>query len=391
MTRPFIIRKLKALIPYFLLALAVIAAYQILSHLGVLADGVRQIWGIVIPFFYGFLIAYILNIPVDAIQKLLEKTKVKFIVKRNRMFSILLVLILLLLLLTLILNLMIPALVQGINLFISSFDTHYENALGVVAYINNLDLLGLHIDLDGIMEGVREQVQNFSLENLMSPLNALIGVSGAIFGGLFRGFLAIVSSIYMLAGKDKIRAYFNRVLRSFVPARPYHAIIKYAGSLNQNFKRYVYTQTIDGLILGTLATIALMFMRSPYALVLGLMLGIVNYIPYFGSIFGTAVAVLVVAFTQGLTTGAIALAVLLIIQQIDANIIQPKLMGGSFSLSPLLIIISITIGGALAGILGMVAAIPIVSVLKDILENTIAYYERKRPEKPDRADMDEYE
>ena len=84
------------------------------------------------------------------------------------------------------------------------------------------------------------------------------------------------------------------------------------------------------------------------------------------------------AFTQGFGTAAFAGVTLLITQQIDGNVIQPKLMGGSFSLSPLLVVISIIFGGAIAGILGMIAAIPIVSVLKDILDKIILYYEQKK-------------
>ncbi|MCL2562632.1 MAG: AI-2E family transporter [Oscillospiraceae bacterium] len=382
MTKPFIIRKVKSLIPYFLLALAVIVAYQIISQVSGIADGVRWIWGIVSPFFYGFLIAYILNIPASGIQWLLGKTRVKLIVRFKRPLSILLVFLLLILFVALLLNLLIPALIDGINLFISNFDTHYANAMGVIHNINNMDLFGLHIDVDGIAQdvlgGIQAWLQNFTLDNLAAPINAVIGASGAVFGGLFRFFLAMVSSIYILAGKDKIKGFFSRALRAFTPVKVNDGIIKYVWSLSRNFKRYIYVQTIDGLILGTLATIALWIMGSPYALILGLMLGIVNYIPYFGSIFGTAVAVIVVAFTQGLTSGVIALIGLLVIQQFDANFIQPKLMGGSFSLNPLLIIISITVGGALAGILGMLVAIPIISVLKDMMDNVIAYYERKR-------------
>jgi len=390
MTKPFIIRKLKALIPYFLLALAVIAAYQIMNHLGILTDGVRQTWGIVTPFFYGALIAYIVHIPADATQRLLAKSKVRFIVKRKRMLSILLVVILILLILALILNLVIPAIVQSVSLFLSNFDTHYENALGFIDRVNAFVPLGLNIDIDGMMAGIQEEVQSFSLDNLVSPINAVIGVGGAIFGGLFRGFLTLVSAIYFLAERDKIKAFFCRMIRALTSAGIYKGMVKCAGSLNQNFKRYLFVQTIDGLILGTLATGFLIFpIRSPYALVLGIMLGILNYIPYFGSIVGTMIAVLVVLFTQGLGWGLGALVGLLVIQQIDANVIQPKLMGSSFSLSPLLIIISITIGGALAGVLGMIAAIPIISVLKDMLDSIVAHYEQKRSPTAEDTSRDE--
>ncbi|MCL2839366.1 MAG: AI-2E family transporter [Defluviitaleaceae bacterium] len=126
-----------------------------------------------------------------------------------------------------------------------------------------------------------------------------------------------------------------------------------------------------------MATIVLLILGSPHAIVLGIMLGIVNYVPYFGSLFGTIVVVIVVALTQGFTMGAISAGLLIVVQQIDANIVQPKLMSGSFSLSPLLVIISITIGGAIGGILGMLVAIPIVAVLKDIWDEILAHFERK--------------
>jgi len=113
-------------------------------------------------------------------------------------------------------------------------------------------------------------------------------------------------------------------------------------------------------------------------LLLGLVLGILNYVPYFGSIVGTAIALVVVAFTQGFGVALILLPIMFFVQQLDGNFIQPKLMGGSFSLSPLLIIVSVTIGGAYAGILGMLMAIPIVAVIKDLLDSFMAYREEKK-------------
>jgi predicted PurR-regulated permease PerM len=148
--------------------------------------------------------------------------------------------------------------------------------------------------------------------------------------------------------------------------------------LNHNFKQYIYTQSLDALILGTVATIELYFIGSVYFLLLGIMLGVLNYIPYFGSIVGTVIAIFVVMITQGIPKGMLTAIILLITQQLDMNVLSPKLLGSSFSLSPLLVIISISIGGAFAGPLGMIAAIPIVSVLKDILNNITVYYEQKK-------------
>jgi len=358
--------------------LAIIGAYRITGEIGFFADIVKRIWWIITPFFYGFILAYIVNIPCGGIQKLLAKSKIGFIVRRKKMLSIFLVFILIVLILSLILNLVIPAVANSISLFITDFPVHYANALRFVEYINGMDLFGIYISIDLIIEWFQEML-HFSMENVSSSINAIVGVSSAIF----RGFLAFISSIYILVEKDKFKVFLRRLLRAFTSNGVYGVIMHHSGNLNKNFKQYLYTQTIDGCILGTLVTIELYLLGSPYFLVLGIMLGIVNYIPYFGSIIGSIIAVIIVMFTQGLATGAITAVVLLITQQIDGNFIQPRLMGGSFSLSPFLVIVSITIGGAFAGVLGMIAAIPIVAVLKDIFESIIVYYERKKPETPE--------
>jgi len=217
--------------------------------------------------------------------------------------------------------------------------------------------------------------QDFSIDSLAMPFNALVSLSSAVF----RAFLTFISSIYIILEKEKFKEFLCRVIKAFTPNLASDLVIQYSRRLNKNFKQYIYTQTIDGLILGSIATIELYILRSPFALVLGIMLGIVNYVPYFGSIFGSLAAVIVVAFTQGLSTAALAALILLITQQIDGNVIQPKLMGSHFRLSPFLVIVSITIGGAAAGILGMIAAIPIVEVLKVMFEGIIEYYERRKP------------
>jgi len=384
--RQFKSKKLQSLIPYFLLALAIVGAYKAISEIGFFTDIVVRIWGIITPFFYGFMLAYVLSIPCSGIQKLLAKTKIGFLVTRKKAMGILITYILIGLLISLTLNLVIPTIANSIALFITDFPVYYASTMQIVDYINNLDLLGLKISIDVILEWFQD-ILHFSMGSVTSSINAIVGVSSAIF----RGFLAIISSIYILAEKDKFKAFLRRMLSAFIPAAGYRVIMHHADNLNRNFKQYIYTQTIDGCILGTLVTIELYLIGSPYFLILGIMLGVINYIPYFGSIVGSLIAVIVVMFTQGFTMGVITAIVLLITQQIDGNFIQPRLMGGSFSLSPFLVIVSITIGGAFAGVLGMIAAIPIVAVLSDIFESIITHYERRKHEPPKETNMAEPE
>jgi len=362
------------LLPYFLLAVAVIIAFQVITNLGFVLGIIRRIWGIITPFFYGFLLAYIVNIPFSGIKRLLGKARWKFIKKRKVSISLLITFTLMIILLVLVLNLVVPAIINSVTFFILNIPVYYQSILQYVEYLNNLEFFDIYISADRITEHVQEMLQGFNIENILLSLTVLRAVPTAIF----TGFLAFISSIYILIEKDKFQIFIRRLLRIFLPVQICEAIIEHTDKLNSNFKQYIKVQTIDGLILGSIVTVQLMIMGSPFAPVLGVLLGVLNYIPYFGSIVATIIAIIVVAFTQNFTMALIATVVLVITQQIDANVIQPKLMGKSFSFSPLLVIISVTVGGAIAGVLGMIAAIPIVAGLKDILETISIYYEKKK-------------
>jgi len=367
-------KKFKSLLPFFLFAVAVIGTYKIIDEIAFFISLIQQVWNIITPFFYGFLLAYVLNIPCGGMQRLLAKTKINFCVRQKKGLSVVLVYILILLMIALVLNLIIPTIASSVTYFIANYNSYYESVMRFIEYLNSWGIFEIEISPDGITHMFQDAVNNLSPENLAASFGALMSVSSAIF----KGFLTIISSIYILLEKEKFKVFICRMLAAFLPKEAYEGIVQHTHSLNKNFKQYLHTQTLDGCILGTIVAIELYILGSPYFLILAIMLGVVNYIPYFGSIIGSLVAVVVVCFTQSLTTGAITALVLLVTQQIDGNVIQPKLMGGSFTLSPFLVIASITVGGALAGVFGMIAAIPIVAVLKDIIVSAIEYYEKKK-------------
>jgi len=367
------------MVPYFVLAVFVIIAFHVVAEINVFWGVFSRIWGIIIPFFYGLILAYILNMPCSAIQRLLKRTGNRVVIKRSRPFSVLILVIIVLTLIALVLNIVIPAVIRSVTQFIDEFDTYQQQLTNFIAWLNNLDLPGFIPDLNGIMNDIIEMIEGYIEDFAAGDAFASIFAGiGAAAGGVFRTFLSIVSAIYFLIEMERLHAFSLRLIEAIFSEKNKATILKYCGKLNYNFKQYIYVQTIDGLILGSAMTILLLFFRSPHAFVLGLMLGIFNYIPYFGSIFGTLIAVIVMIFTQGLGTAAFAAVFMFALQQLDGNVIQPKLMGGSFSLSPLLIIISVTVGGAYAGVLGMLVAIPIVAVLKDIVDSFIEYRESQK-------------
>jgi len=377
-------QKFKSLMPYFLLALLIIAAYRISGEMRFFFGFFGWLWEVISPFFYGFLLAYVINIPCGTIQKLLYKTNVKFLVKGRKIISLALVMIIFVFLVFFALNMVIPAIVGRIAFFIETIPTYWEGVVQFADNFNNLELFDWTIDSELIFNFLGNLFDDFSIDSLLAPISAIVGAANVIF----RGAIAFIASIYIMIEKERCKAYINKLLRIFTTVKFRGLVSEIFGGLNKNLRRYIHTQTLGGVILGATSSIALFILGSPYALVLGILLWIANYIPYFGSIVAVIISVLVVTFTQGLTIGAISLGLLLVIQQVEVNIIQPKLMSDAFSMSPLLVIISISIGGAIGGILGMIVVIPIVAVLKDMLDNIVAYHERKKFGIPQDAEDD---
>jgi len=372
------IEKFKSLIPYFLLALLIIAAYRISGELSTFIHFIRWVWDIMSPFFYGFLLAYVINLPCGSIQKILVKTENDFIIKKKKALSLIIVFIILVILILLALNWVIPAIADSIIFFIDTIPAYWEGVVLFIDNFNNLELFDWNINADNILEALWGILDNIGIELIASliaaPFSAIVGAANVIF----RGLIAFIASIYIMIEKERFKVYLGKLLRIFTSDRFAKGTTEIAQGLNKNLRLYIHTQTLGGIILSTMSMAALFIMGSPFVLLIGIMLWLANYIPYFGSIVATITAILIVAFTQGLTMGIIAAGVLLLIQQIEVNIIQPKLMSDTFSMSPLLVIISISIGGAIAGILGMMVIIPVVAVLKDMFDHVVAYYERKK-------------
>ena len=369
-----ITEKFKSLMPYFLLSLLIIAAYRISGELSFFFNFFGLAWGVISPFFYGFLLAYVINIPCSSLQRLLSKTNNKFIVKRKKSISLVIVLLALVAMIFLALNMVIPAIRSSVEALIEAVPGYLEDVTRFIDGFDDLELFGEMFSTEGILGFLGGWLTDLSWETLMAPVGAIVGAANAIF----RGAITFIASIYIMIEKERCKAYINKLLRIFATPKTREMTAEIFSGLNKNLRQYIHTQTIGGVILAVMSMVVLVIMGSPYILLIGVMLWVANYIPYFGSIVATIIAVLIVAFTQGLTMGLIAAVLLILVQQIEVNIIQPKLMSDAFHMSPLLVIISISIGGAIAGILGMIMVIPIVAVLKDLLDNIVAYYERMK-------------
>ncbi len=368
-------KQIRVFLSRLLLAMLVIIFYKIVMNVSDVMVWLKSSTKVLIPFFYGFVIAYLLNIPCSALERRLNRLKYSPFQKRSRGISVFIIYALFISVVVLVINKGIPLLQRSILDFITNFNTYYNNAIMAIEQLP-LEKFGLSDKLGEILPpqtAWKNVLERIGLKEVMGSLNAVLGVTSHIFSG----FITIVSSVYFLLETHNVKFQMKRLMDLFLQEKTRNAALRYGTIINDSFKKFIVCQLLDSLILCTITTIEFTILGSRYSLALGVMLGICNIIPYFGSIFGSIGVVIIIACTSGINTGAIAGLVLLVTQQIDGNVIQPKLMGTSFSLSPALIVIGITVGGAITGIWGMVLAVPVVHILKIIAGDVIAAREKK--------------
>jgi len=379
------------MVSYFTLGVALLVVFFLISNFGAIAGGVGWFFSVIAPFIYGLIIAYLLSIPCTAIQKLIGR--VAFLRRFKRGISVVLIYATLVLLFYMTLQFILPRMFLSIADLVYQLPAHYQRFEAFVANINRDESFPFYLDLNELfltlgVEHPMDLVTNW-MTNLLSQ-DMILSHIGAIFSGaalIFRGLLAFISSIYFLFEMERLGSFIKRILAAFLSAKASGVILLYGSKINQYFRKYIFCLIIDCVAMAVAGTLLLMILGSPYALILGLLLGVMNFIPYFGSIFATIVAVIVVWVTQGFTMGVLSAVLLLIVQQLDANVLQPRLYGSGLKISPLLVIVSVTVGGAVGGamgsaiggaVMGMVVAIPIAKVLTSILDDVVTHRELEK-------------
>lgn len=361
------------------IAVELVLLYLVVVNLDQIFSGIGNFLGIVSPFIMGAAIAYLLNKPALSIQLILEKSRYSWIVKKAQKLSVVLVFLLLIAGISLMINFAAPMVVHNIRDFADNVTIYYHSFVNWVGDLDSGDFLyGLMPDLSGnLLDLVTPELVN----QLGVGATQFAGHLVNITSGLVNVFLAIIAALYILLTKDHMMALIKRLMRLFMKKKTYDQVASYASKSNRIFYKFVGAQFLDTCIIGTLSTIILAILGVPYAVTLGLLLGIFNMIPIFGSVFATILTAFVTIFTSGIPLAIVAFIALLILQQIDANFIGPKITGDALGLKPLLIIFSIVVGGAYFGIIGMFVSVPVAAMLKMFLEDFMDAQEKKLREK----------
>lgn len=354
---------------WFSFAVASIAVYKTVDSVSIVFSELLNFFDVLMPFVLAVLGAYILYIPCRGTEKVLKKVKLKFVSKHARGLSVLIVYALVVAFITLAINLILPAVSESITDLAEHIPNYYNSAMD---FVNNLDeesilaklKIGDYLKKIPTLKIEDEIVKWVNPEIIFSYVKGILGTTSLIFDA----FVTIVVSIYLLLERSDIKAFLVKLSGAFFDKKTNKSIAKYYNKTNHIFFTYITSQIIDAIIVGTVISIVMSWMNIKYATLLGFVIGLFNVIPYFGAIVAVAIAVIITVFTGGFGQAIWLALIITALQQIDANIINPKILGTSLDLSPILVIFSVTLGGAYFGVLGMFLGVPVTAFLKIIIE-----------------------
>jgi len=368
---------------FFIILLALIS-YNVVINTHLLTHLLNQFLTVITPFIIGLAIAYLLARPVMKLSVVYEKSTVRLSQKKAHLLSVISVFLMLILAITLVMIYMTPIILSNVGDLIGNVETYYTD---VFIWINSIEpdhfLSAFLPDGDEITssellnmiptDGGELDVVSFINAMLTTVVINVVNVTTSLvnFG------MGLIIALYLLLYKTSVLALVNRVGIIFLKPRALTFIKKYLQKSNEIFYKFISAQFLDACILGTLATLLLAVLRVEYAITFGLLLGIFNMIPFFGSIIATLITVFVTFFTGGLQQALIVFGALLALQQLDAQFINPKITGDSLGMNPLVIVTAIFMGGAYMGVVGMFMGVPVAAMLKVFLEDFLAYREKK--------------
>lgn len=310
------------------------------------------------PFIYGFGLAFILSPMVRFFEKNLRIKWLSGKAKRN--IALLETYLFALVMLILFFVVVIPTLVESITVLaknIAYYTAQMEAAIdGLIKLIPMENIPTEVVDaIDKMITGVTSFV--------VSTLMQAITITGRVTAGVIDVVMAIIISLYMLANKEMLFAQSKKILYSILPERFVHRMIDLAHDSNVKFSGFVIGKIIDSIIIGILCAIGMIIFKMPFVTLVSLIIGVTNIIPYFGPFIGAIPGVILVFIGGGLGQALGFAVFVLVLQQFDGNILGPAILGQSTGLDAMWVIFAILLFGGLYGFVGMIIGVPLLSVL----------------------------
>ena len=372
------LEKLKAYKKYFLVGLTSVVVGSILivifktvdnapNLIMTIWEAIKNFFGVISPVINAFIAAYLLYYPVVYIENWINKGLDKLVPKRDRekrqasirLISVTLIFLAVIGLIAMIINFIIPPLFDNIKILIRSIPK-YEAQFNIWMKEIGKVLNTLNIDITNI--NIFNYVKDFLINGGQLLINSLGGLISSFSSFVIDLVVSVILTFYFLKDKEKLFAMISKFGTIVCTPKVKDNIIDFVKTLDDVVGKYLLGTILDSFIVGVVSVLLMILIKHPFAILIGVAAGFTNVIPYVGPIVGSGLAFVLGAFTS-LGLGITGAVLLLLYQQIDGNIVQPKIVGDKVGLLPVWILIAVLIGGSYFGGIGMIASVPTAALI----------------------------
>ena len=359
--------------------ISIFGLYLAITYWKTAADLASAILGAALPLIIGGSIAYFVNILMANFERHWKDTpKRPTLMKLRRPVCMSLAFLTLLAMVTLVFWLIIPQLVDCVMLIIAELPGFITD---VIDFAEQRNLFSEEVLTS--LEAINWTDQIGNLVGMVTTgigdvVGLVLSAVSSVFSFLVTTLLSLIFAIYLLSGKETLSAQTDRLARRYLSERIYGKITYVLHIVDDCFHRYIVGQCIEAVILGALCSIGMLILRLPYALMVGTLVGFTALIPVAGAYIGAGVGAFMILLVDPLKA-LIFLIFILVLQQLEGNLIYPKVVGSSMGLPGIWVLAAVTVGGSLAGILGMLLGVPLAAALYRIIREDVRKGKARNP------------
>ena len=344
----------------------IILAYVIFNFKNIIS-GVENIIGVLLPFIVGIAIAFMLNLVMRIFEErvftFLDNKKYQKYSRFKRPLSVALTFIFVFMIIFGLIRFIIPQLIDSISTLTDAIPAYMKSFEELISqYVSDTEILNTL--WNNFLSAWREILQ-FTGQIVVSSLSGVVNITVGFTSGLFNFILSVIFSIYMLLNKERLQLGMKKVLYAF-SGRKFADKIMYLGKIsNEAFSNYIGGQFIEAIIIGVLCFIGMLVLKMPYALLISVLVAVTALIPIFGAFIGTIPSAFIILIIDPMKALWFVIFII-VLQQVEGNLIYPKVVGSSLGLPPIWVMLAMLIGGNTFGLLGMLLGIPTFSVIYKI-------------------------
>ncbi|KRM62412.1 hypothetical protein FC26_GL002476 [Paucilactobacillus vaccinostercus DSM 20634] len=326
--------------------------------------------GVVFPIILGAALAYVLNLLCSRLEQwYFPKSRLKIVRVTRRPVSILLTFVLVLLVLFGVLRLVLPQFANALSEFFESVPKVVTRLAAWIQSTDQFPLIQKKISTTQIdWTSIQSKVMKYFTTGISGVLGSTITIFSKVTSGVVNFVLAVTFAIYILISKEKLGTNIKRVGHAFLSDRVMRKLKYYLATINQCFSSFIIGQITEAFVLGTLCIVGMLIFRFPYAVSIGAFVGMMALIPIFGAWIGAGVGFLLIVVDSPFKA-VLFIVFILVLQQIEGNLIYPKVVGTSIGLPGIWVLAAITIGSGISGILGMLLGVPVAATLYKLLKD----------------------